>query len=219
MPGPNGESCGTCYFYDQIDDGPYGYCRHENADSWIQAKGSQAERLWPRVHADLDWSGDWRDRDSPLSDTLAIGSFVTPAGTTFNVTDTVNYIRYNPGNLLDGAIMYNVTLVDGQLQVDIPGNYPIGTQWVATISFYGSVNFPDPNTFVQFAPTIDDALFNADITQKLSTNPTTDDIDLAFSMSGVGVGAQTINTEIGVRGDIGLASFTSLVYQVSVVLL
>lgn len=215
MPGPNGESCSTCYYYDQIDD-TSGYCRFENAEPWIEKPGTPAVSNWPIVRGALDWSGDWLESVSASAGFSALGALVTPRDTNFNVTDGTNWVKYDPGNLLPGAIMDNVTLANGVLTWAIPGSPPPSATYEAFASGYGSVTFPTANTFLEITIGSNGTPYSLNSIQRLQVNPQTDNISLPWSVQGVAPAAQNGTVEVLMRGTIGNGLFTSTVMQIFV---
>ncbi len=212
MAGPAGETCGTCYYFDE------GRCKVQaqqltrTINPASVAGYSQGAPLWPRTSSE-QWCGEWVDSGQTPTGSTATGAFVTPSGTSFNVTDTTNWVKYDPGNLLEGAIMRNMTLTNGTLDWNIPQSTD---EWEAVVSLYGSVTFPTANTFLEVAPGTAGVPYSDNTVQRLSVNPQTDDLSLTFSLQGVAPGAQTGSAELLMRGNIGNASYRSCVLQVRV---
>ena len=213
MPGPNGEQCSLCYYYEQTAT-PNGYCHFENPD--LYPAGSRTIKgYWPSTY-DTGWCGNWLEKTSASAGFSATGAFVTPRDTTFNVTDGTNWIKYDPGNLLDGAIMDNITLANGTLSWSIPGNPPPTATWEANISVYGSVIFPTANTFLEITVGTAGVPYSANTTQRLQVNPQTDNLSLPWSFQGIAPANQTGSVELLMRGTIGNGSYTSNVLQIRV---
>ena len=213
MPGPNGEQCSLCYYYEQTAT-PNGYCHFENPD--LYPAGSRTIKgYWPSTY-DTGWCGNFLDKATATGGFSATGAFVTPLGTNFSITDTVNWIKYDPGNLLDGAIMINMTLANGTLTWSIPGTFPGGTQWESVLSMWGSVTFPTANTSVAFSPGTAGVPYSANVAQALQVNPQMTGVALPFSLQGIAPTSQSGSAELLVRGDIGTATFNSCAFQVRI---
>jgi len=216
MPGPNGEQCGTCYYFDSSQtELPNGTCRFDNVEPFFGQYGN-VPGWYPTTDADTGWCSNWLELASVTSGFRATGSFVTPTGTTFSITDPVNWIKFDPGNLLDGAIMDNVTLTAGVLSWDIPGSPPPGATWEVFVSVYGSVTFPTANTFLELTVGTAGVPYNLNAVQKLQVNPQTDDLSLPWSFQGLAPIGQSGSGEFLVRGDIGNGLYTSAVMQIDV---
>ena len=217
MSGPNGELCSTCYYYDSEE----GRCRviapqlARTSGAGSLAGYAQGAPRWPRVHGN-DWCGQWLESATATAGFSATGAYVTPRDTNFSITDATNWVKYDPGNLLDGAIMDNVTLTNGTLTWSIPGNPPAGAEWEALVSVYGSVTFPTANTFLEITAGTDGVPYSANTLQRLEVNPTTDGLSLPWSLQGIAPATQDGSTEVLMRGDIGNASFTSAAFQIRV---
>lgn len=215
MPGPNGETCGTCYYF-QEDVLPDGTCRFDNVEPFLDSRSGNSPGWYPTTNADTGWCGNWLERTSVTAGFTATGAFVTPTETTFSVTDAVNWTKYDPGNLLDGAIMDNVTLTNGVLAWDIPGTPPPGSTWKVFISVFGSVLFPTASTFLEITVGTAGVPFSPNIVQRLQVNPTSDNLSLPWSLQGLAPANQTGSLELLMRGDIGLGIYTSNAMQINV---
>lgn len=227
MPGPSGELCQDCYYWEQgaapDHSTEYGLCRGRLPENVGRTQGrnslaaaARKQPHWSPTFGAEDWCTNWTDKTTGLSGQRATGAFVTPRDTGFSITDPANWIKYDPGNLYAGSIMKNFTLADGVLTWTIPGTYPEGTEFEAFASLYGSVTFPSPSTFIEITVGTDGVPYNQDTVQRLEVNPQTDDLSLAYSLQGLGVGTQNGEAEMLVRGDIGAAAFTSAVLQLRV---
>lgn len=185
MPGPGGETCASCYFYDQIQGSPEGYCRHENADSWVEARGDASKRLWPRVNGDLDWSGDWRDRNAPLTGILATGGAIAVVDTPFVIPPGGAWTPFNPGNMVTSSVVQNVTLANDTLTWTIPGTFPVSTVFVADFAVFGSITFNNSADDIRWTLGRDDNVpFSAAVFQRFDVTGSTDDIALPFGFAG-----------------------------------
>lgn len=221
MAGPGGESCATCYYYDEIQGSPEGYCRHENARTWVEARGDVSKRLWPRVNGSLDWSGDWRDRAAPLTGILATGGAIAVVDTPFVIPSGGAWTPFLPGNMVASSVVQNVTLANDTLTWVIPGTFPVSTVFTADFAIFGSITFNNSADDVRFTLGRDDNTpFSDSVFQRFDVTGSVDDISLPFGFGGgPALSTQTGNVRVLCQNNGGSSEnvvFNSLYFQIRI---
>lgn len=213
MPGPNGEECQTCYYFEALPGGEYGLCRHDHADAWISRPGGPATGNWPRVRR-LDWSGDWRELTTPS----ATAGLITPTGATFTPSSETVWQHFVPSlTMVPSTVVVNCTTTSNSIVHNIP-TPPPGVTWSANFNMFGSVTHPSANTFSEW--TLGDETntpFSADIFQRVDINGPNDDRSAPLGFSGgPSLAGPSGTTRILVRGSTQAIAISSMFFQITV---
>ena len=220
MPGPGGEQCGTCYYF-QEEVLPNGTCRFESVEPFFTSKGGNSPGWYPTTNADDGWCGNWRDREAPLTGTLATGGAIAVVDTPFTIPSGGAWTPFLPGNMTPSSIVRNVTLANDTLTWNIPGTFPGTTVFSADFSLFGSVTFNNSADDIRFTLGRDDNVpFSNEVFQRFDVTGSVDDIALPFGFSGgPALSSQTGNVRILIQNNGGSSEnivVNSLYFQIAI---